>query len=313
MRRLAAPRLLARRPLSALLEQWPLARAGDAEGIHRARVARRRLRELVPVLAAASDEGDAAALRRRLRDVTRLLGPSRELDVAGLSLSAIERRSPVHAAAIAVVRAHVERERARAGRVKRQAAAAVDVDDLAARTRDLAGLVREPLAVRGCAERAADRLGRRTRELEDALLGAGFVFAPGPLHRVRIALKKFRYAMEVAQRAGRFRLGGSMQRLKRLQTLLGDLHDLQVLAGHARDAMALAAASRRPPIEALVHEIDDTIRSLHSRFVSERGNLVPVLARSTYVRDRLLKLPAPRGPRIRGIRRARRRPVKENR
>jgi hypothetical protein len=119
------------------------------------------------------------------------------------------------------------------------------------------------------------------------------VFAPVPLHRVRVALKKFRYALEAAGRLGRFRLTGCMSRLKAMQDLLGDLHDLQVLAGHARDAAALAHASRRQQVEALVDEIDDAIRGLHGRFVIERGSLIAVLGRSTQVRDALVALPPP--------------------
>ena len=293
MRTLARPPFVIRRPVAALRQQWPLAVADDVEGIHQTRVASRRLREWVPVLAPDPIPREPAALRRRLRDVTRMLGPSRELDVAGMSLAAIAKRAPERAAAVALVKAHVERERARAGRVRRQQSGTVDIEDLATRTDRLAGLDRSPAAIRGCATRAAARLDHRARQLQQALLGAGLVFAPGPLHRVRIALKKFRYALEVAERLGRFNLAGSLQRLKRMQNLLGDLHDLQVLAGHARDATALAPAVRRAPIDALVGDIDATIRGLHSRFVTERGSLVAVLARATYVRDMLETLPAP--------------------
>ncbi len=313
MRTLARPPFVIRRPVAALRQQWPLAVADDVEGIHQTRVASRRLREWVPVLAPDPIPREPAAVRRRLRDVTRMLGPSRELDVAGMSLAAIGKGAPERAAAVAVVRAHLERERARAGRARRQLSGEVDIEDLAVRTRSLAGLARSPAAIRGCAARAAARLDRRARQLEQALLGAGLVFAPGPLHRVRIALKKFRYALEVAERLGRFNLAGSLQRLKRMQNLLGDLHDLQVLAGHARDAMALAPASRRASIDALVTGIDGTIRGLHSRFVTERGSLVAVLARATYVRDTLGTLPAPGGALTREDRRARRPRPREDR
>jgi CHAD domain-containing protein len=313
MRTLARPLFAIRRPVAALRQQWPLAIVDDVEGIHQTRVASRRLREWVPVLASDPIPREPAALRRRLRDVTRLLGPSRELDVAGVSLAAIASRSPKHAAAVAIVKGHVERERARAGRARRQESRAIDIEDLAARTRRLAGLVRSPDAIRGCAARAAARLDRRARQLQQSLLGAGLVFAPGPLHRVRIALKKLRYALEVAACLGRFRLAGSLQRLKRMQNLLGELHDLQVLAGHARDAMALAPASRRASIDALVTDIDGTIRGLHSRFVTERGSLVAVLARATYVRDMLGTLPAPGDALIREGRRARRPHLREDR
>ena len=293
MRTLAHPRALARRPVRALLGQWPLALADNVEGIHQTRVASRRLRELVPAVARVADARKARALRRRLRAVTRMFGRCRELDVALESLSAIEARSAEHAAAVAAVRDHVVRERAGAGKEVRARVAAVNVNALATGTLALALRSESPGAIRACARRVAARLGRRARELEQTVVDAGLIFAPGPLHRVRIALKKFRYALEVAERLGRFRLSGTMQRLKRLQDLLGELHDLQVLSALARDVVAEAQASRRPALESLVTSLDDTLRALHSQFVNEREDIVALLARSTYVRRTLVSLPPP--------------------
>src|SRR5688572_7821543 len=58
------------------------AREGDVEGVHQARVASRRLRETIPVLGTGLDDVRLKPVRRRLRDLTRALGPVRELDVA---------------------------------------------------------------------------------------------------------------------------------------------------------------------------------------------------------------------------------------
>jgi len=280
----------------ALLAQWPQALVDEVEGIHQTRVASRRLRELVPAVARAADAKEARALRRGLRAVTQLLGRSRELDVALETLQAIEERTPDHAVGVAAVRAHVVRERAQAGQEVRARLADVDVNELAAGTLALAARGESPSAIRACARRVAARLGRRATELEQAVVDAGLIFAPGPLHGVRIALKKFRYALEVAERLGRFRLTGSMRRLKRMQNLLGELHDLQVLGGLARDVMSQAPVSQRPEPESLVGGIDDAIRALHSRFVTERESIVALLARSTDVRLTLVGLPPPGQP-----------------
>ncbi len=144
MRTLAQPRSLAARPVRALRAQWPLALAGEVEGIHQARVASRRLRELVPAIARGADAREARALRRGLRQVTRLLGRSRELDVAQETLLAIAERAPEHALAAADVRAYVVRERAEAGRDVRAHVASIDVNELAAGTLALAGRSSSP-------------------------------------------------------------------------------------------------------------------------------------------------------------------------
>jgi CHAD domain-containing protein len=295
MRTLAPPRSLPRRSVRALLSQWPAALVGDVEGIHQSRVASRRLRELVPTLAGAARTREARALRQGLRDVTRLLGRSRELDVALGTLQDMEARSPGHAGAVDAVRAHVVRERDEAGRRVRALVDVVDVDDLAAATLALAAHNATPAAARACARRAARRLGRRATQLKAAVVSAGLIFAPGPLHAVRIALKKFRYALEAAEGLGRFRLAGTLDQLKVLQDLLGNLHDLQVLGGLARDAKAQLPASRRRALESLVTAIDDEIRVLHSQFVASRERVVALLARATTVRRTLVSLTPPRG------------------
>src|SRR5215471_16255385 len=65
--------------VEALIDGIPRLPEGDAETIHHTRVATRRLREVLPVVVA--DNGRAKDLRRGLRDVNRILGPIRELDV----------------------------------------------------------------------------------------------------------------------------------------------------------------------------------------------------------------------------------------
>jgi CHAD domain-containing protein len=52
---------------------------GDVRALHQARVASRRLRELVPLL--QLEHGSSRKLGRRLRKVTNRLGTVRELDV----------------------------------------------------------------------------------------------------------------------------------------------------------------------------------------------------------------------------------------
>ncbi len=61
---------------------------GDVRALHGARVASRRLRELLPVL--QLDSHVTAEIGRRLRKVTQRLGPSRELDVLVLQLEELQ-------------------------------------------------------------------------------------------------------------------------------------------------------------------------------------------------------------------------------
>jgi hypothetical protein len=69
--------------------------------------------------------------------------------------------------------------------------------------------------------------------------------------------------------------------LSKLQDLLGDLHDLQVLASRVRDCEAGSrAAGTRRQLRALADELDDRVRHLHSRYLGDRKTLVPVVGRA---------------------------------
>lgn len=307
MRALARPVLIVARPAEDFLRQWSLALAGEIEGIHQARVATRRLREALPLLKRHPREREPAVIRAALRSLTRALGPSRELDVSRIVLAEIARRAPAHAAAAAVTDRRLAIERAAAAATLVEIGAGIDVGALIGRTRELAvRLAGEPHAS-GCARRAGAWLRDRAIGLQAAVLDAGRVYAPGPLHAVRISLKKFRYGFEQAGRMSRGRHGATLRRLKTLQDILGDLHDLQVLAAQVRDAGPSVPARQRPALEALAAYIDERIRDLHSAYVTRRAVLVSVLSRAMRLARQLeaLQPAASRAPRAGAPRRSR--------
>src|SRR5688500_15860173 len=81
---------LLRSRLVSLLKAMPAAQAGDQISVHEARVASRRLREALPVLGARADERALGRCDKRVRRLTRALGPVRELDVTLLLLAELE-------------------------------------------------------------------------------------------------------------------------------------------------------------------------------------------------------------------------------
>src|SRR5580765_2664047 len=104
-----------RKRLDAFARELKSVGEGDVDALHRARVASRRLREVVPLLQL---EGDVShRLSRRLRKVTKALGAVRELDVLMLliqELAADHRYTPsalTHVAAAAAQGRAAARER----------------------------------------------------------------------------------------------------------------------------------------------------------------------------------------------------------
>ena len=253
------------------------AERGDERALHAARVASRRLRELLPLLPADG----ARKLRRRLRHVTAGLGAVRELD-AMLPLID-ERWTPSRANALDRLRAAViaARDEARAHLDERLTAG-----DLRRLVRKLGRLVDEVTAAEASKPSALTarswrwaldaRVARRAAQLADAICKAGPVYLADRLHQVRIAVKKLRYAVELAGEAGSPAMGPDVRALKRSQDVLGRMHDLQRLIDRTRRVQAsltLPQLSMWRAFDGLVTSFEDECRRLHARYVRASGRL----------------------------------------
>jgi CHAD domain-containing protein len=227
----------------ALARRWPRAIAADPASVHRARVASRRAREVLAVALVVDAGREAADLRRGIRRVTRALGPVRELDVALDELARGAARHDWAAEAVAAVRETLTRERAR--RARRLAAKAARSRRPWERRRLAALAAAMPLAAddRWLAA-LAERLARRAGAAVAAAGACGTLYAPEPLHALRIAVKKLRYALELVPLAVDEGAPARLRLLKTAQDRFGRLHDLQVLAAevHALDARGEEAA-----------------------------------------------------------------------
>src|SRR5262245_9289694 len=281
--RRAADRLT--RPLSALEQR-------DVAALHRTRVASRRLRELVPMLPI---DGDAAKkLGRRLRKITRRLGTVRELDVL-LSLidelhdARRDHREGLGRVAIAVSRA---RDEARKRLFRHLPIASLwriakKLERLADDFEDLEDA--DATAVAQTWQMAVDvRLARRADRLTAAIDDAGAVYLPERLHAVRIAVKKLRYAAELATEVAGGKMTPDVRLLRRTQDTLGRLHDLQMLIERVREAQAALTPPSVPmwrALDALVITLDNECRRLHARYMRVRPDLQAVAARLARTQD----------------------------
>jgi CHAD domain-containing protein len=263
---------------------------GDDRAIHRARVASRRLRELIPVL--HLPPGVARKLSRRLRKVTRRLGAVREVDVLLLLTDELHVSRPLHRDALRRVRHMVVKKRDERRRLLYDH---LPVDDLWALARRLQRVLdelrehegeqtpdrRSPERARSVEWAIDARISHRAARLSRAIDGAGAVYLPERLHDVRITVKKLRYAVEL-RAAMTNPEEPAIPTLKRTQELLGRMHDLQVLIDWVREAQAALA----PPnlvvwreMDSLLVALDEACRRLHARYVRERTPLQAVAAR----------------------------------
>jgi CHAD domain-containing protein len=192
--------LLSRRA-AALKRHLGDATNGDAKGVHQSRVASRRLREALPVLTSGVKGTKAKKALGKIRRLTKALGTVRELDVTLELLDELTVRDTLPRPALEAVRAHVvnERERRRAVMLKRLAH--VNVGKLEKRLADAAAVLAGSDS-HEWRDALGSRLVRRAKALTSAIGEAGQLYAAEPLHQVRIAAKKLRYAMELAGDAG---------------------------------------------------------------------------------------------------------------
>jgi CHAD domain-containing protein len=277
-----------RKRLNELSAVWPDFVNGRAAGLHKTRVASRRIREALPIVGAAAPPDKVKKLSKKMRALTRCLGPIRELDV---ELNMLEDKSKTEGApgrAIEMIRREIA---ARRQALREELADDGPVPDLKKLLKKLERLGEKAArgkgkGVRGKGRRAqeewcgvlAARLMRRAKTLAAALDDAGPLYAPERLHHVRIATKKLRYALEIAQDARVPAATPLVRILKRHQERLGHLHDLQVLLKHVRETQASpGVGSRVNDLTAYADSLDRECRKLHADFVDRRAELASVV------------------------------------
>jgi len=242
----AAPALLLAKaePLFALEEA---ARGGaDADAVHDMRVASRRLREAMRLLAPLYPARDFSRWYRRIRKVTRALGPVRDSDVF---IEEFSRLVPEFGEggrrALAFLVGHRAGRREHELEVLNGQLAALDLEQNRASLVRLAhAVVGTPDAARpfadfahaAIAERGATVLGAQTAALDERNMAQQ--------HALRIDYKRLRYALEAFAPCYEEDFNELHETLVAFQDALGEMHDLHVFLDLVRDPGRAVTAAR---------------------------------------------------------------------
>jgi triphosphatase len=230
--------------LRQLAANVPLIRAEDAEGLHQARVALRRLRTTISLFSPMVEDPQTGALKVELKWITGELGPARELEVFLTEVVKLLADGKKRAPGLAVLardlrqqrkdackRARIAVESARFRRLVVDTLAWIEVGDWTHNGRKTARSLRE----RTIADAGADELKRRW---EKVLKKGKEVdrLDPERRHKLRIQAKKLRYAAEFLAAAFPGKKSARLRKrflshLKELQDALGELNDIVVHAG----------------------------------------------------------------------------------
>jgi len=217
----------------------------DAEDIHDLRVASRRLREGFALFAPCYPEAKMHAVRRSIKKVTDLLGELRNLD-EWLAFFRAEAAGigELHHGELSDRMTRYEADRERAGKKLKRDLKKLNSKNLRklfARTVHAPFLFDPPPGATDPFTPIDDfaRTGLELR-LAPVLALVPAARCPGEAeaqHRLRIAVKRFRYRMEVLSpltaEAGYCRVHGQV---KEYQEMLGRIHDLDVFDGLIREA-----------------------------------------------------------------------------
>ncbi len=224
--------------------------AQDSEYIHRMRVASRRLRAALPLFASCIPEKKYRQWMQEIQRITRALGDARDTDVQIAFLKKLEKRKTAGLRAKDTNPAQPDLLKGDAEtillsllqkkRVKLQTAVVSALEKLEnsgvindmriffGDQKEKARSIRKKPSPYGIAPVAATRIARR---LDLLLSHEQWVHNPDAIaehHAIRIAAKKLRYTMEIYAPLYRRGLKKTLRRIKKIQEILGDLHDCDV-------------------------------------------------------------------------------------
>ena len=241
---------LLKKRVQTLFRELPKALAGNEEAVHQMRVAGRRLRVALPLLGRRPNGHRIRRARRILRDLTRAAGTSRDLDV-GLAL--LEERLAARGEVDPERRTLRQRLRTARRRSRLRMADGLMDLDIAQVRQDLRVVVsRRAELVFTALIRIRDARDSRGATILESLENLGETFDPVALHRLRIRLRRLRYAAELAENlTGQTTEAPTL--FRQLQDTLGLVRDNHVLscwlgrqaaAAEARAQTALAQTAR---------------------------------------------------------------------
>jgi CHAD domain-containing protein len=266
------PPILLRHSIKDLIRELPNIREGTEEGFHQGRVAIRRTREALAVVARQYDKQALSSLESTLSRAAKVLGRARDADVAQTVTQYVESRVEP-SAAISRLRFVLEAEQLNARRQAIKEIESLGLDELRA-NRTL------PFQQRAFFPRARwrpalrDHVMQRAAEVRTAIAHAGGVYFPNRVHTIRIAVKRLRYALELARATGIWQAPHAIRILKQVQSALGDAHDREVVIARLSDVQD--SQTNRQDSMGAERFLRAEIQALHANYLKLRDDVLAV-------------------------------------
>jgi CHAD domain-containing protein len=239
------------RVLASRLEEMCLLRKAaldfrDPEGVHDMRVASRRMRSTIRDFAPHLRKTGIGAATTHLREIAHRLGAVRDYDVAIIAFEKLQKKvKPEISSGLQRI---IEDQKAKLDPARKELAQALNYKKLAQLKRSFRNAFEHATVSRTARTSSASgamlksgpsykvyarsTLLKRLQELEALSLS---LFEPQkvePLHEMRIAAKRLRYAMELFAACWRDQLRVFSRQVAQMQSSLGELHDCDLWIEH---------------------------------------------------------------------------------
>jgi len=214
----------------------------DIEGVHDMRVASRRLRSALRDFTPYLRERKLRRLNKALKNIADALGAVRDQDVAILALEQLAAKAPAKVSAgieqLAAER-RLKRDIARAelgqaitnealAKLEKEFNSALEDGLKVPRKRKTGGDNRKSAERLDCRDAGREVIAERFRELQDLSASLYSPHKIKPLHEMRIAAKRLRYAIELFASCWDETLTSFAKEIAKMQDSLGELHDCDV-------------------------------------------------------------------------------------
>jgi CHAD domain-containing protein len=221
----------------ALLQHEPGTRLGaDPENLHQFRVANRRLRASLRAGRKLVDRSWATSIRADLARVGQVTGPVRDLDVLLERLGrdlAVADSTDLAAGAVLLAELTTEREA-----LQGELLQLLDGPDYLRLLTELEAPIRP--ATRPARRRLTELAAQELRRLVEDVRELGSSLNDAELHGLRIAVKRVRYAFELAGGPTKRQTTQVIEAARALQDLLGNHHDTVIAEQRLREAGRLS-------------------------------------------------------------------------
>lgn len=208
----------------------------DIEYVHQTRVATRRLRSVLPLFADCLPGKTAKRWRKRMRAVTKALGEARDADVQIEAVRKFdEKAADDERAGVERLLLRLEQRRERIQPAVVEALNELEASTLIEEMQQTLTALRSKAKKKG-GETPSQYAYRHVHDevtirLDELLVYETYVHRPEcaeELHQMRIAAKRLRYTMEAFAPLYAGALDSSIKTVKKIQSLLGDVHDCDV-------------------------------------------------------------------------------------